>query len=240
MKRTIGVFIAFALILSIFTISVSAIGDGRGAGQGMEDDDNDGIPNRDDSDYEKTYQNQDNMNDDDGDGIPNGQDEDFIPLENGTQALTKNINNLKNQVSMKQTNNALGKEQGVRNANAGIQGLKIMNQYSNSTASQKVSEIANNYEQKYQKALSAEEQINQRDGFSRFLFGGDEELANSLEGLIGENRELIQDLSAQLVDATEEEKTFIEEQIKNLQSECDRLETVANEEANKKGLFKWW
>ena len=241
MKRTIGIFIIFALVLSIFTVSVSAINGEQGAGSGMLDDDNDGIPNKDDQDYVKTNQNQDNMEDDDGDGIPNGQDEDFIPLEDGTQTLTKNMNSLKNQVdSMNQTNNALSGDQGVRNANAGIQGLKIMNQYTNSTLAQKVSQIANNYEKSYQKALFAEEQINQRSTFSRFLFGGDNELANSLDSSIGENRDLIQELLAQLVNATEEEKVFILEQIAELRTECDRLESVANEEASKKGLFKWW
>ena len=259
MKHIIGTFIIFVLVLSVLIGSVSAVNEGMGTGQGTgdgigngsgdgtpADDDNDGIPNKDDPDYVKTYQNQDNRdNDDDGDGIPNGQDDDFVPSEDGiigTQASTKNMNTLKNQVnSMKQANNDLSEEdQGVKNANAGIQGLKIMNQYSNSTTSQKVSQIANNYEQKYQEALSTEEEINQRSGFSRLFFGGDEELANSLDGLIGENRYLIQELSSQLVDASEEEKTFILEQIEALQTECNRLETVAKEEANKKGLFRWW
>ena len=84
------------------------------------------------------------------------------------------------------------------------------------------------------------DKINQRNGFSRFLFGGDEELANSLDSLIGENKDLIQELSSQLVDVSEEEKTFILEQIEELQNECDRLEVVSVEESSRKGLFKWW
>jgi len=248
MKQAIRIFIAFALILSLFTGAVSAIGDGQGTKQGKGDgtgipldDDGDGIPNRDDPDFEKTYQNQDNMNDDDGDGIPNGQDEDYVPLEDGTQVQDKNMNTLKNQVnSMKQENAGLGEEKGIANANAGIEGLKSMNQYSESTTSQKVSQIANSFEQKYQNALSAEEQINQRSGFSKFFFGGDEKLADSLNGLVNENRQLIQDLTKQLDEATEEEKAFIQEQIAALRSECDRLESVANEESRRKGIFDWW
>ncbi|MBT4824381.1 hypothetical protein HN695_07195 [Candidatus Woesearchaeota archaeon] len=88
MKRTIGIFIFFVLTLSIFTVSVNAINDGieKGMGRGIPlDDDQDGIPNKDDPDFVKTYQNQDNMNDNDGDGIPNGQNYDFVPFKNGTQ-----------------------------------------------------------------------------------------------------------------------------------------------------------
>lgn len=55
----------------------------NGIADGQEDWDNDGILNKDDEDYEKSYV---NMQDDDGDGIPNSEDEDYVrdPAMDGT------------------------------------------------------------------------------------------------------------------------------------------------------------
>jgi len=47
----------------------------------MQDADGDGIPNKDDEDYEKSYV---NMKDDDGDGIPNKDDDDYVKPQDGS------------------------------------------------------------------------------------------------------------------------------------------------------------
>ncbi len=242
MKKGISLLLVLTMVLSIST-SVSALGNGQGKGFGdgsgtALDDDGDGIPNREDPDYEKNYKNQDEMKDDDLDGVPNGQDNDFEPLLDGTKEQKGNLNQLKTQIkSMREKN---GDNPAIKDANAAVQGLKLMNQFTNSTLGRIVSQIASEYEQKYQQALSIEDKINQRSSFSRFLFGGDEKLADSLDEQVRENQELIKSLISQLDDASDEEKEFIMEQIDELKAECDRLEAVANEEADRKGLFKWW
>jgi len=53
----------------------------NGIADGQEDWDNDGILNRDDDDYEKSYT---NMRDDDNDGIANKDDEDYVRPQDGT------------------------------------------------------------------------------------------------------------------------------------------------------------
>ncbi len=246
MKKVISLLLALTLVFSILT-SVSAYGNGQGKGSGDGtgtplDDDGDGIPNRDDPDYVKSYKNQDNMKDDDNDGVPNGQDNDFESSLSGTKEQKENINRLKTKVNeIKKTNtNVQGNSQKIRSTKLAIQGLKLMNQYTNSSIGQKVSQIANEYEQKYQQALSIEEKINQRSGLSKFLFGGDKKLAESLNNQVRENQALIQELVSQLVDASDEEREFVMEQINDLKAECVRLEEIANKEANRKGLFKWW
>ena len=53
----------------------------NGITDGQEDWDNDGVINRDDPDYEKSYV---NAKDDDSDGIPNSQDEDYVRPQDGS------------------------------------------------------------------------------------------------------------------------------------------------------------
>jgi uncharacterized protein YkvS len=125
-------------------------------------------------------------------------------------------------------------------ANGVINNLKNMNEYTDSPLGKKVSEFAKNYQNSYNKALGYEKEIESRNGFSRFLFGGNKKLAQNLNEEVKQNKEQVQSLLSDLETADEEETTLIREQIKELQTESNRMEGIANQEAKKKGLFRWW
>ena len=124
--QTLSVALLIAIISTIGLNSVSAYGQGNGQGKnaqtnfvdtnnngiadGQEDWDNDGILNKDDEDYEKSYT---NMRDDDWDGIPNKDDEDYVRSQDGTNKPENawNWNQSWNSSSMN-----MGQKQGSTNS----------------------------------------------------------------------------------------------------------------------------
>ena len=220
MKKSISLLLAAMIFLSVIS-SVYALGSNQGKTLGNEKGTNTEFNNK-----ENVFVNNQNKG---------------STSKNTVKEQNKNMNALMMEIEkLKNASNEKGNNVRVRNAGAAIQGLKLMNQYTNSSVGQKVSQIANRYEKTYQEALSLEEKIEQRSTFSKLLFGGDKELAESLKNQVRENEALIEELKLQLNNASEEEKEFIMEQIKELKAECERLENIANEEANRKGLFRWW
>jgi hypothetical protein len=104
-----------------------------------------------------------------------------------------------------------------------------------------VSQIAKEINTSVQATIRAEEQIQSRNSFVRFFVGGDEEAAQEIEQQVIQNQERIQQLQ-QLVeecDCDDEVRAILQEQLQNMEQEQARLQQLALNELNDKGLFGW-
>ena len=75
----------------------------------------------------------------------------------------------------------------------------------------------------------------------KFFAGGDEEAAEEIEQEVNRNQERIQELKRlmQECDCNEELKAMIQEHIQNMEQEQNRLQELAENEKNSKGIFGW-
>ena len=104
-----------------------------------------------------------------------------------------------------------------------------------------VSQIAEEINSSVQATIRAEERINSRNTVVRFFAGGDEEAAQEIEQQVIQNQERIQQLQ-QLVeggDCDDEVRAVLQEQLQNVELEQTRLQQLALNELNEKGLFGW-
>lgn len=106
---------------------------------------------------------------------------------------------------------------------------------------QNISQIAREFNNSVQATIRAEERIQTRNVIVRFFVGGDEEAAEEIESERNQNQQRIQQLK-QLrneCDCDEEIKAMIQEQIQNMEQEQARLQQLAQNEKQSKGLFGW-
>lgn len=105
-----------------------------------------------------------------------------------------------------------------------------------------VSAIAREINNSVRKTFEAEEQIRTRHGFIRFLFGGDTEAARLIEEEAQRNQERATELRRLIGNCTcdNETRTMLQEQVRTIEQEQDRLRTLASEEMQVRGLFSWW
>ncbi|ABN56458.1 MULTISPECIES: hypothetical protein [Methanoculleus] len=104
-----------------------------------------------------------------------------------------------------------------------------------------VSAIAREINNSVQKTFEAEEQIRARHGFMRFLFGGDAEAARLIEEEAQRNRERAAELGYLIGNCTCDDATraMLQEQVRTIEQEQDRLRVLASEEMQVRGLFSW-
>lgn len=104
-----------------------------------------------------------------------------------------------------------------------------------------VSEIAKEFDNSVQKTIQAEEQIQKRGQFMRFLAGGDEEAADELIAEVEANQLKLQELKQLHLqcNADQEACDELQLQIQNMEQEQERLRELANSEKGKKGAFGW-
>ena len=104
-----------------------------------------------------------------------------------------------------------------------------------------VRDIARNFNNSVQSTIIAEEKIQTRSVFARFFAGGDAEAAEEMEQEVNQNQERIMQLKQlrENCTCTEEVKTMMQEQIQNMEQEQTRLNQLAQEEKQSKGLFGW-
>ena len=102
-----------------------------------------------------------------------------------------------------------------------------------------IREIARDFNNSVQTTIKAEEKTQKRNWFMRFLFGGDEEAAEEIEQEVNTNRKRIQSLKQLKEDCKEPVKTMLQEQIQNIEQEQNRLQQLAQEEKQNKGLVGW-
>jgi hypothetical protein len=94
----------------------------------------------------------------------------------------------------------------------------------------------------YADALKAEQQIQNRDSFSRTLFGGDQQAAGLLLQNADQNQQRLSEMNQLLMNCSDcdpQVRVMLEEQVKVLSQEQNRLTVLAQQEQRDKGLFGW-
>ena len=104
-----------------------------------------------------------------------------------------------------------------------------------------VSQIAKEFNNSVQATIRSEERIQTRNILTKFLLGGDEEAATEMEQEVNRNQIGIQELKQlmQECDCDQEVKEMLQEQIQNMEEEQNRLQQLAQNEKQNKGLFGW-
>jgi len=104
-----------------------------------------------------------------------------------------------------------------------------------------VSAIAREFNNSVQSTIRAEEKIQNRNALVKMFIGGDEDAANEIEQEVTQNQERIQELTQLMeqCDCDEEVKAILQEQIQNMEQEQTRLQQLAQNEKQNKGIFGW-
>lgn len=104
-----------------------------------------------------------------------------------------------------------------------------------------ISTIAKQFNNSIQNTVRAEEKIQARNAFSRFLFGGDADAATELETEVVQNQNRIQEMNQLMeqCECDEEVKAMLQEQIQTMEQEQTRLQELAQSEKQNKGIFGW-
>ena len=102
-----------------------------------------------------------------------------------------------------------------------------------------IREIARDFNNSVQTTIKAEEKTQKRNWFMRFLFGGDEEAAEEIEQEVNTNRKRIQSLKQLKENCEKPVKTILQKQIQNIEQEQNRLQQLAQEEKQNKGILGW-
>ena len=105
-----------------------------------------------------------------------------------------------------------------------------------------VSSIAREFNNSVQATVRSEEKIRGRNGFERFLFGGDEKAAGELEQQVSQNQQKImqmQQLVLQCSGCGPEVQAMLQEQLMNMEQEQARLMQLAQGEKQDRGIFGW-
>jgi hypothetical protein len=107
--------------------------------------------------------------------------------------------------------------------------------------SQNISAIARTFNNSVQVTLRAEERLETRSSFVRFLAGGDDEAAAEILRQTAENRIRIQEMNRLIgeCDCDSETRAFLQEQLQVMTQEQTRLESRAQAEQADRGLFGW-
>ncbi|MDI9633161.1 MAG: hypothetical protein QFX32_03790 [Methanolinea sp.] len=105
-----------------------------------------------------------------------------------------------------------------------------------------VSAFAREFNNSLQAQVRAEERIETRNMFVRFLAGGDEEAARLLAQEAVRNQERIQqarELIAQCEDCDPEVREILQEQFREMEQQQARIQQLAQRERQDKGIFGW-
>ena len=89
--------------------------------------------------------------------------------------------------------------------------------------------------------VQAEVQIQNRNWFQRFLFGGDAAAANAIQTQLQQNTQRMTQLQQYLstCGCDAQVQTVLQEQLQNMQQEQNRLQALADQEQARWGLFSW-
>ena len=103
-----------------------------------------------------------------------------------------------------------------------------------------ISAVAREFNDSVRMTLAAEERIQARHGFMRFLFGGDGDAARLIADEAQRNRERVTELRQSIGNCTcdEETRAMLREQVRTIEQEQDRLSALAEEELQHRGLFR--
>ena len=157
-----------------------------------------------------------------------------------TPGAVNKVNNSGRQPESVNTS-ALKAENRERNENTvrtAVQSLLAYGNVSGGIGSQ-ISVTASGFNNSLNAAYMAEEKIRNRNQLVRFLFGGDKSAAETINRQVEENREWIAKLESEIssCNCSEETKMMLSQQVRVLNEENARLNTIAGEEISDKGLF---
>jgi hypothetical protein len=105
-----------------------------------------------------------------------------------------------------------------------------------------VSAIARDFNNSASSARQLEDRIQTRNSFIRLLFGGDRDAARELANLTARNQARIVELNQLIRSATldTEVRAMMEDQVRILQTEQERLEQLATREQDDRGFLGWF
>ncbi|WP_342679437.1 hypothetical protein [Methanofollis sp. UBA420] len=104
-----------------------------------------------------------------------------------------------------------------------------------------VSAIARTFNNSIQTRLQAEEQIQARPGWMRFLAGGDEAAAETLFQNLNQSRDQIREMQRLVENCTcdNETRTLLQDQLRVMEEEQERLRALAGNETADSGVIGW-
>lgn len=102
-----------------------------------------------------------------------------------------------------------------------------------------ISVIARSFNNSLSKTTKAEEAIQNRKGITRFLFGGDEKAATTIQAELNNNRVMLKKLEKLKMRYDPEFQSLIDEKIGLIKLEQDRLMQLVEKEKGDKGLLGW-
>jgi hypothetical protein len=105
-----------------------------------------------------------------------------------------------------------------------------------------ISAIAREFNNSASSAWTFEERIRNRNTFIRLLFGGDRDAAQELANLTLRNQARIQEMNQMMSNATldPEVRAMMEEQLRIMEKEQERLEQLSHREQDDRGFFGWF
>jgi hypothetical protein len=105
-----------------------------------------------------------------------------------------------------------------------------------------VSEIAREFNNSASSARTFEDRIQSRNAITRLFFGGDRDAARELANLTVQNKARITELQQMISSTTldPEVKALMEDQLRIMEKEQERLEQVSKREQEDRGFFGWF
>ena len=105
-----------------------------------------------------------------------------------------------------------------------------------------ISAIARDFNNSASSAWTFEERIQNRNMFTRILFGGDQVAAREIANLTIQNQARIQEMQQLMNNADLDSgvRAMLEEQIRIMQKEQERLEQLSQREQEDRGFFGWF
>jgi len=176
----------------------------------------------------------------------------LIDSQNGQQLRAKTSNEFKSMIKEKRgemieeiksmkgnLQKAYENQNEVRMA---VHGLLAMETLVGGDIGPKVSKIARQFNNSVEESIKAEETIRNRNRIVRFFAGGDQETAEELQNLVGQNRIRIQELKElkNQADCEEEVKTLMQEQIQSMELGQVKLQETIQNEKNARGIWGWF
>jgi hypothetical protein len=105
-----------------------------------------------------------------------------------------------------------------------------------------VSAIAREFNNSASSAKTFEDRIRNRNTLTRILFGGDRDAAREIANLTARNRDRILELEQLLKGSSldTDSRAFMEDQVRIMQKEQERLDQLSKREQEDRGFFAWF
>lgn len=159
------------------------------------------------------------------------------------QEIRERIREQSRILNQSMTSNGPGRDNAKVNQNRVRLAVHALLEMENRTGGigRNVSMIAREFNNSLQAAIRAEERMQARSGIERLFLGGDEKAAAEALILVEQNRVRIMQLNQLMneFECTDEMKSLMQEQIRELEREQTRLTELARKEKQDKGILGW-